>query len=1150
MRDKINHILILLATVLPVASPRLLAATPDNRIVAVTALDTAETVVMRRITLYDGLGRERRVVNRDYAPEGSGDLVTRSTFDGHGRFERMWLPTPVADGCSLSDSDIEAAAVTTYSDSRPYAYQVYEQSPLDSVTTRYGAGSLWTAAHGVAHEVYANDQTVLLRCADIQVADSGELTLHGWRTTGTLKALRSSDEDGNITYNFTDWEGRTVLARRVAGSQCFDTYFVFDDWGDLRYILPPLAVAAMSMGSTTATYNVGDGSTIDKLCFVCRYDDYGRCIYRKLPGCEPVYYVYDRCDNVVYSQDGVQRQGKKWTFTMRDKFGRVVYSGQTVDTRTVEQLRAAWTGISPRAERADGENAVGYTIPTELTGITARKINLVNYYDDYGFIANFAVNQQQMLTYDEMEDYDGRYDTAGSGLTACGRLTGTAARVLSGTSTTTTLLPTAFYYDIHGNVIQTRAVNHRGGREVERNRLTFTGKPLTVRREHTSGATVTNPTVEVYNYTYDQVERPLTCSLSVDGGTAMQLSAAYYNELGQTAETELLDAVATISYGYNVRGWVRSIGCGNIFSQNLYYADAPSGATARWGGDVSANYWRCGTSEQVGMRYGYDGVGRLTQARSVNQFNDYTTNYTYDLAGNMTQLRRMGVRQKIHHIDPLSNEDIYLYVWDVIDNVTLNYDGNRLVKADDARAALTYAGAMDFRDGADETTEYLWDADGRLTRDLNKGIYEVQYNLIGLPSKTHFFNGNIIYTDYAADGRKLQTRYVYDSNEVAVIESDGGDDISGSGDLDELFGSMAAVGGSVAQPDGGLIPGGDLIEPEPLPLVQLLGKRDYCGGHIYLNDTIERVLTPVGYYNAIGDHFAYVKDWQGNVRVTVDQNGNVVEAVDYYPYGMVMEKGNEIATGAQPYKYGGKELDRRFGYDSYDFEARVYDPALGRFTQPDPLAWDTPEISPYVYCAANPIRYVDPSGKVVQFADGVLDMLGDSFMQLMEESTIFKTIYNSLDKSDIVYYVDVGPTPKNATAYYNTENKSITINPLLVSNTNSVAEEFVHGYQDENGILNADGINVEYEAKLIVNAAIGEIENDCLSTGFFYDPSYEQLGTSCLNAMMDKRIPLNIFIKGGLEFIQHYKSLGKTDDAYVRNITRASNVIQQFISVR
>ncbi len=130
--------------------------------------------------------------------------------------------------------------------------------------------------------------------------------------------------------------------------------------------------------------------------------------------------------------------------------------------------------------------------------------------------------------------------------------------------------------------------------------------------------------------------------------------------------------------------------------------------------------------------------------------------------------------------------------------------------------------------------------------------------------------------------------------------------------------------------------------------------------------------------------FLIIKDWQGNVRVTIDRNGNVVEAVDYYPYGMVMEKDNEIATDAQPYKYGGKELDRRFGYDSYDFEARVYDPALGRFTTPDPLAWDTPWVSPYSYCAANPIRYIDPTGETIQFNGNqedlllVLDILNES----------------------------------------------------------------------------------------------------------------------------------------------------------------------------
>ncbi len=121
-----------------------------------------------------------------------------------------------------------------------------------------------------------------------------------------------------------------------------------------------------------------------------------------------------------------------------------------------------------------------------------------------------------------------------------------------------------------------------------------------------------------------------------------------------------------------------------------------------------------------------------------------------------------------------------------------------------------------------------------------------------------------------------------------------------------------------------------------------------------------------------------------NNILVIRQTVSLVEAVDYYPYGMLMERGNEIATDAQPYKYGGKELDRRFGYDSYDFEARVYDPAVGRFNQPDPLAWDTPWLSPYVYCASNPIRYIDPTGETIQFNGTeedlllVLDILNES----------------------------------------------------------------------------------------------------------------------------------------------------------------------------
>ncbi len=69
-----------------------------------------------------------------------------------------------------------------------------------------------------------------------------------------------------------------------------------------------------------------------------------------------------------------------------------------------------------------------------------------------------------------------------------------------------------------------------------------------------------------------------------------------------------------------------------------------------------------------------------------------------------------------------------------------------------------------------------------------------------------------------------------------------------------------------------------------------------------------------------------------------------------------------IAAGVQPCKYTGKELDREAGLDLYDFAARQLDPALGRTTTQDPMAEKYYSISPYAWCASNPIRNVDPTG--------------------------------------------------------------------------------------------------------------------------------------------------------------------------------------------
>ena len=112
-------------------------------------------------------------------------------------------------------------------------------------------------------------------------------------------------------------------------------------------------------------------------------------------------------------------------------------------------------------------------------------------------------------------------------------------------------------------------------------------------------------------------------------------------------------------------------------------------------------------------------------------------------------------------------------------------------------------------------------------------------------------------------------------------------------------------------------------------------------------------------YHYIPSYHYQVRDHQGNIRV-VDEVGNLEQKNEYFAYGGPWVSSTN--QGFQPYKYNGKELDRVHGLDWYDYGARRYDPAFCMFTQMDPLAEQYPHLNPYVYCAGNPVRYVDPDG--------------------------------------------------------------------------------------------------------------------------------------------------------------------------------------------
>ena len=85
-------------------------------------------------------------------------------------------------------------------------------------------------------------------------------------------------------------------------------------------------------------------------------------------------------------------------------------------------------------------------------------------------------------------------------------------------------------------------------------------------------------------------------------------------------------------------------------------------------------------------------------------------------------------------------------------------------------------------------------------------------------------------------------------------------------------------------------------------------------------------------------------------------------------------RNHQMSPDLSPYKYNGKELDRMHGLDTYDYGARQYDPVLCQWDRMDPLCEKYYGISPYAYCANNPVNRIDPNGcdSLYWGQDGVL----------------------------------------------------------------------------------------------------------------------------------------------------------------------------------
>ncbi|MFT4223401.1 RHS repeat-associated core domain-containing protein, partial [Dysgonomonas sp.] len=135
---------------------------------------------------------------------------------------------------------------------------------------------------------------------------------------------------------------------------------------------------------------------------------------------------------------------------------------------------------------------------------------------------------------------------------------------------------------------------------------------------------------------------------------------------------------------------------------------------------------------------------------------------------------------------------------------------------------------------------------------------------------------------------------------------------------------------------------------------------DYVGNKVYENGTLKRVLVDGGYIEN-GVYYFYQTDHLGNNRVVANQGGTAIQKNHYYPFGTAFADKYDDGKN-QPYKYNGKELDQMHGLNLYDYSARYYESAIGRFTTVDPLAEKYYSTSPYAYVRNNPIKRIDPNG--------------------------------------------------------------------------------------------------------------------------------------------------------------------------------------------
>ncbi|WP_366125142.1 DUF6443 domain-containing protein, partial [uncultured Winogradskyella sp.] len=484
--------------------------TPRIATTDITTLSNSEKI--ESITYFDGLGRASQSIGIRAGGQ-SQDIITHMAYDAYGRQAKEYLPYSATtdigdfrvDAFDATNSYYDAAAYDadfpgmTVADINPYSEKEFDSSPLNRVMKQAAPGKDWKMGSGHeiemdyntngATEVREYSVTLTRNVTNSVVTYIPTLQEDNHYTANELYKTVTWDEnhDGTTTKDhtteeFTNKQGQVVLKRTYNNEAAHDTYYVYDDYGNLSFVLAPKAEAHTDKP---------DATELSELCYQYRYDERNRLVEKKIPGKDWEYIVYSKLDQPVMTQDANLRASNQWLVTKYDAFGRVAYTATKNSSSSRQHfqylLNTSTSIYETKVGSGTGYLSTYYTSVSRPTGVD--EILTINYYDDYSF------------------DLDGGSSETAYGVTPItnvkGLATGSKVRVLN----TNDWITSVTYYDDKARPIYVYSKNdYLGTVDKVKSELTFDGRATeTTSSKERSGVTLDF----IDQYTYDHANRVL-----------------------------------------------------------------------------------------------------------------------------------------------------------------------------------------------------------------------------------------------------------------------------------------------------------------------------------------------------------------------------------------------------------------------------------------------------------------------------------------------------------------------------------------------------------------------------------------------------------------------------------------------------------------